>query len=175
MKVTDSKLYPIDYGADSIQYWINKAPQGDAKRAASLLRDLGKLQARFDRVTPSESVQYNYVRNRLAELRADIERKSGTVESKGSAKPAPTTNVPVASNPIPALTSVARMVASLEQDVERYRDNHKQRSRMRSDVTTLKQRLARIPGSRPSSARDHHCNGWNVSRGCLSPTAVRST
>ena len=77
IKITDSKLHPINYGADSLQHWVDKAPQGDAKRASALLRDLEKLEVRFGRIPASDSEQYEYVETRLKQLRAAIAKKSG--------------------------------------------------------------------------------------------------
>ncbi|MCA9200850.1 MAG: hypothetical protein KDA87_25100, partial [Planctomycetales bacterium] len=144
IKITDSKLHPINYGADSLQHWVDKAPQGDAKRASALLRDLEKLEVRFGRLPASENEQYKYVANRLKELRNTIARKSGmptdsTAEKKSTASAPPTTK------PHPGLTSIQSLVAALEKDVPQYKDNHKQRSRIRNDVSNLKQRLARVP------------------------------
>ena len=146
VKITDSKLHPINYAADSLKHWIDKAAQGDARRASALLHDLEKLETRFGRIPTSDSEQYRHVASRLKQLRTEIAQKSNTSDDGGSAKKAANTK-PSATRPNPAISGIESLVASLEQDLNRYKDNHKQRSRMRGDVSTLKQRLSRVPAN----------------------------
>ena len=147
IKITDSKLHPINYGVDSLQHWVDKAPQGDAKRASALLRDLEKLEVRFRRIPANDSDQYQFVQKQLQQLRDAIARKS--CKETGHPSVLPPATKPTAAEPHPALNGIESLVSALEQDLPRYKDNHKQRSRMRNDLGNLKQRLARVP------AKDH--------------------
>ena len=147
IKITDSRLHSINYGVDSLQHWVNKVRKGDAARAASLTRDLEKLEIRFSRIPVTDSEQYEYVSKRMAELRNAILQKPDEQKVKSSMA---ASHVPAqaAGRPHPGILNIANMLNSLEQDVPRYQDNHKQRSRMRSDLTTLKQRFDRLPASK---------------------------
>jgi hypothetical protein len=146
IKITDSKLHPINYGIDSLDHWVEKAKTGDAARAKTLLRDLGKLEVRFGRIPVSDSDQYKHVSNRLKETRAAIEAKSSTATgtdkseaSKPREKPTAKTN--------PELINISRLLSGIQNDIPRYQDNHKQRSRMRNDLATAKKRFERVPVS----------------------------
>lgn len=143
IKITDSKLHPINYGVDSLDHWVEKAKTGDAARTATLLRDLGKLEVRFGRLPVSDSDQYKHVSDRLKETRAAIEAKSSTAtitdaagEKKYGEKPTAKSN--------PELINISRLLSGLQLDIPRYQDNHKQRSRMRGDLATARQRFSRI-------------------------------
>jgi len=147
IEITDSKLHPINYGIDSLVHWVEKAKPGDTVRAKKLLSDLEKLEVRFGRLPASESEQYKHVANRLKETRAAIKGKSpnsnGTdqanetdsTDSKGE-KPTQRSH--------PDLVNIANLLTSLQQDIPRYQDNHKQRSRMRSDLESAEKRFGRV-------------------------------
>ena len=149
IKVTDSKLHPINYGIDSLEHWVQKAAIGDSKRTATLLRDLEKLENRFGRLPSSENEQYKYVSNRLKEMRAAIEKRSAQPEETGTPSNQSDTaeNKTASVKPHPAIRGIASLLSGLEQDLERYQDNNKQRSRIRNDISTIKQRFARVPAS----------------------------
>jgi hypothetical protein len=147
VKITDPKLHSINYALDSLEHWISKAIDGDKQRTAALLRDHQKIVLRFARIPKAESDQYRYVLNRIVSLKHEIENKAdpGTVAGVSSSG----TKAPdqKSTRPHPALPGIQSQLNALLQDVSRYRDNDKQRSRMRSDLGTLSARYARVPKS----------------------------
>ena len=147
MKITDSKLHSINYGINSLDHWIAKAKPGDSARAAKLIQDLEKLETRFGRLPKSESEQYKHVAGRLQHSRDAIKGIATTTSSSTSAKDMPAIKDTAAAKPHRDLINISQQLSGLQQDIPRYKDNQKQRYRMRSDLGTLQQRFDRIPAS----------------------------
>ena len=77
VKITDAKLGSINYGAESLEYWLKKMKPGDSKRASVLQRDHSKLMARFQRIPNATTEQYKYVAQRMERIGMQIKVKAG--------------------------------------------------------------------------------------------------
>ena len=154
IKITDPKLHSINYAIESLEYWVGKAKTGDRQRADRLLTDHAKLDVRFGRLPNTGNEQYQYVARRLAELRNQIVSKGNpegtasqvkqTVSSETKSSTLNKSSEPALD---PALDSINRQLESIRQDLPGYKDNERQRSRIRSDLKTLSARYARVPRS----------------------------
>ncbi|MEM9368966.1 MAG: hypothetical protein AAGD07_23495, partial [Planctomycetota bacterium] len=148
VKVTDAKLHSIDYGIESLMHWVQKARPGDASRASSLMRDHGKLVVRFNRIPRNDGEQYKYVESRLSKTLRAINALTGDAKKPpANASSSSGTSVKQAARSHPDLVNIASQLESLQLDITRYRDSHKQRTRMRSDLETIQKRLNRLPKS----------------------------
>ena len=145
VKITDTKLFSIDYGIRSLEHWIEKLQPGDDQRRTSLLRDHDKLMIRFGRIPTSSDLQYQDVAKRLKQVR----QKIGAVKGSGSAEAAAPAAPSSVAAPVPrGLANLDHRLRSLEQDEQRYRDgNPKQRQRVRGDLETLRSAFARMQKS----------------------------
>ncbi|WP_168566020.1 hypothetical protein [Crateriforma spongiae] len=147
IKITDPKLHSINYALDSLEHWITKAADGDQQRASALMRDHQKIVVRFARLPGAETVQYRYVQKRIKTLEQQIQDKATQGSTADDAKSqSPATEIQN-TKPHPSLAGIESQLNGLLADIQRYQDNDKQRSRMRSDLETLTARYGRIPKS----------------------------
>ncbi|MEO1526159.1 MAG: hypothetical protein AAFX06_12035 [Planctomycetota bacterium] len=148
VEITDSKLFSINYGIDSLEHWIAKLGPNDRSRRQSLLRDHGRLQTRFDRLPASEELQYTFIRKRLKETRErliSIGTETRPQSNKTSQAASPSTLTDDVRN---RLANIALRLRNLEQDEQRYRTgNPKQKQRVRSDASSLQVSFERLPSS----------------------------
>ena len=153
IKITNAKLASINYGIDSLEYWVMKMKPGDSSRAAGLMRDYEKLVVRFNRIPKEDSQQYAYLVGRFDQVKKAIKQKSAdsrpavTKPSAGTVKPSATSTMPDRN-----LANLDLRVRSLEQDAANYDTAHqKLRARIRGDLESLRQSFARIqPSNHPS-------------------------
>ena len=89
IKITGPKLGPINYGAQSLEYWLKKMKPGDARRVAALERDHRKLMTRFQRLPKSPTAEYQFVAQRIKLIGQQIKAKAKpTQQASLNAKPA---------------------------------------------------------------------------------------
>ncbi len=146
-KITDPKLHSINYALDSLEHWITKAADGDQQRASALMRDHQKIVVRFDRLPSAESDQYRYVQKRIKTLEQRIQNKATQGSTADDAKRQSPATESQNTQPHPSVAGIQSQLKGLLADIQRYQDNDKQRSRMRSDLETLTARYGRIPKS----------------------------
>jgi len=146
VKMTDSKLSAINYGIESLEYWVSKMTAGDTRRGDALLRDHAKLVTRFGRIKTSTDEQYIYVSNSLKKLKQAIEKKSGKPTTTATTK---TSSATTKTPEMPRnLVSIQSRLKSLEKDAENMRPDHpKLTARVQSDLASLQTSFARVPKS----------------------------
>lgn len=84
VKITDAKLGSINYGVESLEYWLKKMHPGDTRRAAALERDHRKLAVRFQRIPITATDQYKFVARRIDSIGAKIKAKATQQEQPPS-------------------------------------------------------------------------------------------
>ena len=116
VKITNPKLTTINMGLDAIDYWIEKLPSADSRRAQSLIRDLKRLENRFKRVPPSQEKQYIYIQDRLLAARKTLEARAAGLRAKKTAATSETDTSSSESIPHRNLRPLRNQLESVENE-----------------------------------------------------------
>lgn len=150
VKITDSKLAPINMGLDSAEHWIEQMKAGDSTRARTILSDLEKLATRFNRLPKSDDEQYQFIAQRFGALVTELQDKAQTKQPETSTKTQhenSTADDAASQRPHRNLFPLSRQLDSIEAELASGKGEFDQRT-LRVKIENAQDLFSEIPVSR---------------------------